>query len=1063
MSNREPSSIVVAVRVYPDTTKAEIEFDKKKKRKGTWRLPDTLFVWDTETRVDQTQRLTFGSYRLVADGQLIKENLFYGPTLPAADRRILERYAATPKQIVSTEHAHDVSLLTRHQFVEKLFRAAYKGQFLLTAFNFPFDISRVACDFTNARYRFTGGFSLNLWSYTSDGSDKSDGFRPSICIKHIDSKRALKGFTGRQKPDEEDQIPVGSTTGRPEKGYIFRGHFLDLRTLAFALTDRGYTLAGACEAFGVEHGKQTVKRHGIVTKKYVDYNRRDVLTTSELAVKLLEEYDKHPIDLQATKAYSPASIGKSYLRAMGIPPILERQPKFPKRYLGYAQSAFFGGRTSAHIRKVPVPVVYTDFLSMYPSVNSLMDLWSFVTAKKIGVVEHCQAEIEAFLHGATVDHLFSQDSWKKLTAFVRIIPDGDILPSRGRYSVQSNDWQVAVNQIYAGGDNPNDALWYSLPDVVASVLLNNGKIPKVVDAFRIEARGKLGGLTATKLRGQIDVDPRKQDFFKVAIEQRRGLQKRTDISDIEKEQLEKFLKVLANAASYGIYAEMHRLESDHKTEVLCHGIDQEPFTCRVAHPDEAGEYCFPPLASLITGAARLMLALLERCVTDLGGTYAMEDTDSMAIVSTEEGGIISCQGGTNNKIRALSWKQVKGISNRFLALNPYNRIDVPDSVLKIEADNSDPVTKQPRRLYCLAISAKRYALFLRKPDGDPVLLRCSCPFCGRKNKPGATHCRNENCRRSVEVNNKDDRWSEHGLGHLLNPTDPESEDREWIAQAWLRIIRRGLGLSTAALGIESSPAIGQITISSPAAMKPLQNLNKGKGYPDQIKPFNFLLTCHVRPLGHPRAVKPERFHLIAPYEKDSRKWLKQSWIDQYSGKEYRITTAGSFGDRHTARVKTYGDVLIEYEYHPESKCADANGGTCTKQTIGLLNRRHVRIEQIRYIGKESNSLEEVDAGLIHSGQNVYTEYPDKRRDEWQIKIMPALKDAALSSLVEECRGILSRRALIDLRAGRSRPHRKNQQLLVGVLKCLGYFDRGSSNRNADIGGLDPMPLPELLD
>jgi hypothetical protein len=30
-----------------------------------------------------------------------------------------------------------------------------------------------------------------------------------------------------------------------------------------------------------------------------------------------------------------------------------------------------------------MPVVYTDFLSMYPTVNGLMDLWSFVTAKKL--------------------------------------------------------------------------------------------------------------------------------------------------------------------------------------------------------------------------------------------------------------------------------------------------------------------------------------------------------------------------------------------------------------------------------------------------------------------------------------------------------------------------------------------------------------------------------------------------------------------------------------------------------------------------------------------------------
>ena len=88
MSNLEPSSAVIAVRVYPDTRKAELDLQKEKKDRGRWRLPNTIFVWDTETRIDQTQRLTFGSYRLLDAGQLVKENLFYGPTLPARDRRI---------------------------------------------------------------------------------------------------------------------------------------------------------------------------------------------------------------------------------------------------------------------------------------------------------------------------------------------------------------------------------------------------------------------------------------------------------------------------------------------------------------------------------------------------------------------------------------------------------------------------------------------------------------------------------------------------------------------------------------------------------------------------------------------------------------------------------------------------------------------------------------------------------------------------------------------------------------------------------------------------------------
>jgi hypothetical protein len=46
------------------------------------------------------------------------------------------------------------------------------------------------------------------------------------------------------------------------------------------------------------------------------------------------------------------------------------------------------------------------------------------------------------------------------------------------------------------------------------------------------------------------------------------------------------------------------------------------------------------------------------------------------------------------------------------------------------------------------------------------------------------------------------------------------------------------------------------------------------------------------------------------------------WVDQHTGKPYRITTVGFHGDRRTARVKTYGDILHEYEFHPGSKSAD---------------------------------------------------------------------------------------------------------------------------------------------
>jgi hypothetical protein len=129
-------------------------------------------------------------------------------------------------------------------------------------------------------------------------------------------------------------------------------------------------------------------------------------------------------------------------------------------------------------------------------------------------------------------------------------------------------------------------------------------------------------------------------------------------------------------------------------------------------------------------------------------------------------------------------------------------------------------------------------------------------------------------------------------------------------------------------------------------------------------------------------------------------------------------------------VKTFGDILREYEYHPESKCADSTGNACDKQTVGLLRRRQIGVDHVQYIGKESNQLEAVDAGLVHSAENIYTEYVDQSRDEWQTKILPILKRLPLSFLVSK--KVLSRRALLDIRAGRSRPHGKNRERLNAI-------------------------------
>lgn len=191
-------------------------------------------------------------------------------------------------------------------------------------------------------------------------------------------------------------------------------------------------------------------------------------------------------------------------------------------------------------------------------------------------------------------------------------------------------------------------------------------------------------------------------------------------------------------------------------------------------------------------------------------------------------------------------------------------------------------------------------------------------------------------------------------------------------------------------------------------------------------------SCHVAKLGHPPGADPERFHLIAPYETVPRQWGKMQWIDQYTGKRYRITASGPHGSRTVARVKSYGDVLREYEFHPEAKYADANGAPCSKQTIGLLSRRHVAIDlPVRYIGKESNRLEEVEEQSLLEASDVYTEYVDSRRDEWATKILPRLKAMPMRELME--RSGLPRSTLQAIRAGR-RPHPERAKLLAAVAR-----------------------------
>jgi len=227
------------------------------------RWGDQVLIFDTETRIDAAQTLTFGSARLCTwnpDGTLVcrREYLFHADDLDKRDSAgftTLKQYAR--------DHGKEnrLRLISRRDFTDKVLWPVLKAKTLIVGFNLPFDLSRLAIGWAEARGRYSKGFSLILCETVDPrtGKQVEHKFRSRIRIKHIDSKRAL--------------MDIANTAGRDR----IRARLLDLRTLCFALTNKGHSLASACQEFGVKNEKQVAKEHGRITPEYIDYNRGDVL------------------------------------------------------------------------------------------------------------------------------------------------------------------------------------------------------------------------------------------------------------------------------------------------------------------------------------------------------------------------------------------------------------------------------------------------------------------------------------------------------------------------------------------------------------------------------------------------------------------------------------------------------------------------------------------------------------------------------------------------------------------------------------------------------------------
>ncbi len=905
--------------------------------------PDYALVWDTETTLDLNQTLNLGVWRFceLRNGEYVslQEGIFYRDEVAPEDIQAILAYKRKyPAEKLVNTASSELIVLSRAEFLEHIFWESVRAGALIVGFNLSFDLSRIAVRWTTAR---KGGFSFVLSQLSGKGI--ANIHRPRIRIA------PLNGVA--------EQIELAAVQRKSEQHKWRRFRPLDLHTLAFALTDNSYSLAGVVEAFGSEPKKMEHEPTGQINEEEITYARRDVRATLGLLNALKHEFELHPIALLPDRAYSPASIGKAYLRAMGIVEPIRKFEHIPPQVHGIAMAAYYGGRAECRIRRWPVPVVPVDLTSEYPSVDALLGIWDVLTAERLSI-EDATEEVRALLIGVDWDELFQPAFWKQLNFYARITPEADILPVRSVYDSKSGTRNIGLNELHW-----KQSMWTAGPDLIASVILG-GHIPNIQEAFRIVPHGKQHGLKPIKLRGAISIDPRKEDFFTRVIEYR----KRNKADD----KLQYFLKILANSTSYGTYLELNpvKIDANRRPKITVHSGEH---VFQQAAPDtieDPGSFYFPLLGALITSGGRLLLAMIERCARGAGGTYLSCDTDALIIVASEQGGPVEMPEGAP-PIKALSWKEVERITHRFDSLSPYNREIVPH-LLRLTDENYDERGAQ-RQLFGFSIAAKRYALYTMK---------CNRPYCS-----------DSDCVTVVDP-------KAHGLVFFAPSEERENGLPKWWWELWrflltlefkqiieptfnvLMVAGRAVNAETAC-AIDNQPAWTFLPVMMKMRISTPHYLEQMKG---KATPFGFVL--------HPRTRDKLKLTLLTPFSKQRAAWAHSLCINTRDGKSYRLEEL-SHGD-----VITLGDILCGYIQHPEIKSLGPDGEKCKAYTRGLLRRMTIKGGLQHCIGKEVSRFEQGKDDFIENIDDVCIHY-DGGRVAANETLIAEIKDRGLRKTTKQ--------------------------------------------------------------
>jgi hypothetical protein len=397
-----------------------------------------------------------------------------------------------------------------------------------------------------------------------------------------------------------------------------------------------------------------------------------------------------------------------------------------------------------------------------------------------------------------------------------------------------------------------------------------GKVPKIIEAIKFIPKGVQKGLQNSQILG-IDVDPTKDNLVQVLVEERQKI--KLLMKSMNKEDPEyQQLKSRAQAIKILVNSTSYGIFIELNPE------DKKSLI------QVHGLDCFETSENKYEKAGNFFHPLLATMITSGSRLFL-----AMAEAKCRELGSVHAYMDTDSIF--VPPEHAQEIIDYFQPLNPYN-LNIP--LLKAEKEN----------MWFYGISSKRYALYTYE-NGE------------------------------IKFMEEERSFKLHGLGHLTNPFPKTVED--WQAEIWEDLLKLHYGIISE-LDIEEKYsnlyAISRLTISTPNVLNRFKNLNKGKSWGEQIKPYNFYNVGFQTVKENGKPVKP-----LSPFSNDPQSIVYEPFID-YETEEIKQ------GPHY---FKELSKTIIEYANHPESKF---DGDT------GILERKHVHANSIIYIGKEANNIDE---------------------------------------------------------------------------------------------------------